>query len=277
VRAGEIGEDEKEMTGYISHKKIKVAGVPQFSGVDAMLIPSDLAYYGINEDFVSCGRDTDQGGHLPPPGWTLRHTGAGSVVTCADLAGGWLTLQGGAANNDTVQITLGDATIPGGGAFLVADNREIWFEARLMHTMVGETNIGIGLIDPAAADYLADDGAAPPNVGTIGLFTLDIGHAGPCPAHRWYSVGRKAAAEAYGDTGIAIVAATPIILGFHISGIVAGALYVADFFVNRVQIPAAQQVFANIPLTNLMPFVAVKNGAVPENVMVDYIMCVQMR
>jgi len=262
-------------TGLLEHNRIAVAGVPQFSGRPAVLIPGALDWYGLYEEFLN-GPGTDRGGHFAPTGWTMRHTGAASAVTVADLAGGAITFTGGAANNDTVQLTLGDAIIPGGGAFLVADGNDIYFEARIAaHSMTGETNIGIGLIDPAAADYLADDGAAPPNVGTLGLFTLDIGHAGPCPAHRWYSVGRKAAAEAYGDTGIAIVAATPITLGFHVSGNTPN--YIADFYVNRVLIPAAQQVFANVPLTGLMPFIALKNGAVSETLTVDYVMCIQAR
>jgi len=253
-------------TGLIPHNRIAVSGIPQFPGVPAILIPGALTYFGIYEEFLN-GLCTDIGAHFAPPGWTLRHTGAASLCTVADLAGGGLTLTGGAADNDTVQITLGDAI---GGAFWMADNREIFFETRLQHTLGGEVNIGIGLIDPAGADYLANGGAALPNADFIMFDTLD-GDA------NWMISGNKAAAGVdENNTGIARVAATPITLGFHVYGLPLN--YVCDCYVNRALIAAAQLPFASIPLTGLMPFIAQKNGwAGPDSVTVDYIMCVMNR
>jgi len=257
-------------TGLITSSRFTVAGVPLFKDVPALLVPGALDYYGIYEDFVRTGIVTETGGLFAPPGWSVRATGAASLCTVANVVGGCLTLTTGAADNDTIQITLGNAVIPSGGAFWVADGNDIWFETRLQHTLVGEINIGIGLMDPAATDYLADGGAALPQPDFIMFNTLD-GDA------NWMLSGNKAAVGVdENNSGIARVANTDITLGFHVSGNTPN--YICDGYVNRALVGALQLPFASIPLTGLMPFIAIKTGhAGAESLTVDYIMCVQAR
>jgi len=257
-------------TGFIEGNRVVVApGIPTMNGVPAALIPGQLDWYGLYEDFVK-GLVTDTAGLFSPPGWSGDLTGAASICTIANVVGGRLTLTTGAADEDTLQLTYGNGVIPSGGAFLVADGNDIWFEALLQHTLVGQTNVGIGLMDPANTDYLTDAGGALVQPNFI-MFVTQDGDA------NWFIAGNKAAAGVdKNTTGIARAANTDITLGFHVSGVTPN--YICDCYVNRVLIAAAQLPFASIPLTYLMPFIAIKTGhAGAESMTVDYIMCVQAR
>jgi len=255
-------------TGLIDARRI-VGNVPNWPDVPAAFIPGDMAWYGFYEECLN-GPITDIGGLFTPPGWTQLAVGAASLINPANMAGGWWTINlGTGADNDTLQITLGNGLM---GSFVVADGRDIWFETRLQHSMAGEINVGAGLINPAAAAYLADNGGASASTDYLMFETRD-GEA----AIGWNATGRKAGGLAvYSALTIARVAATNIILGIHVSGVT--PTYVADFYVNRALVAAGQQVFAQVPLVPLMPFVAIKTGhAGVESLTVDYIMCAQRR
>jgi len=255
-------------SGYIEHNRLTVS-MPQFSGVPSVLIPGALDWYGVYEECIK-GPCTNINALFSPPGWTSFAVGAASLINPVDFAGGaWLLNLGTGADNDTLQITLGDGLM---GSFVVADGRDIWFETRIQHSMVGEINVGAGLINPAAATYLADNGGASASTDYLMFETRD-GEA----AVGWNATGRKATGVAvYSPLTVARVAATWITLGIHVSGVT--PTYVADFYVNRVLVAAGQQIFAQVPLVPLMPFVGIKTGhAGVESLTVDYIMCAQKR
>jgi len=259
---------QMKQTGLIEGNRVVIAGMPTFPSVAALLVPGSLAWYGINEEFLK-GPVTDIGGLFMPPGWTGLAVGAGSLYTVANLVGGHGILTTDALDNDMLQITLGNALM---GSFVVADNRDIYFEARLQHTMVGEINLGVGLTNPAAAAYLADNGGALVPTDQIMFATRD-GEA----ALGWYASARNAGgAIAYRLLTVPRVANTTITLGFHSYGVTPN--YLVDFYVNRALVAAGQAVFADIPLVPLMPFLAIKTGhAGVESLTVDYAMCAQKR
>jgi len=173
----------------------------------------------------------------------------------------------GGADNDSGQITLG--ALAGGGGFFPLAAKHIWFEARIYAGVVAaaEFNYFVGLINPVNAAILADDGAALPNNDMLGFVVRD-GEA------NWSFVGDKAGAEDMNalGAGCAVTAAWHT-LGFYVNGVTDVTVYY-----DRVEIAAGAIATANIPVTGLMPAIAVKAGAAAaETISFDYLMCVQLR
>jgi len=244
--------------------------VPTWGPVPNILIPGTMEAYGIFDDFVSLEQLAVGGNSM---GWDFYESralaGSAASLAQADIAGGVGIITCNGNDNDTGQITLG--SLAGGGIFFPAADKHIWFEARIYAGVVGggtAFNYFVGLINPVNADILTDDGGggAMPNQDIIGFFSYD-GLA------NWNSVGDKATVQSVVDLGAgAPVTAAWVTLGFYVNGVTSVQCYF-----NRVAIGAVIAT-ANIPVTGLMPAIAVKAGAAAaETISVDYVMCIQLR
>ena len=90
----------------------------------------------------------------------------------------------------------------------------------------------------------------------------------------WSFVGDNAGAEDMNALGATCVVANAWhYLGFYVNGVTDVTVYY-----DRVEVAAGAIATANIPLTGLMPAIAVKDGSgVAETIKFDYLMCVQLR
>lgn len=252
--------------GMIDGRRIGVSGVPGFEGAPSLLNPLDRNFFGIMDHFLQMGFDA--GGAIAPTGWLRRETGGG-LMQIAGVMGGVLLMRTAGGNNDNEQITLGGNA---NGAFFPQVNHDIFFEARVFTTLAAAAittpNYGLGLIAPANADYLADNGGAHPNNNFMGFFKRD-------GEGDIFFAGRNAGGGIdNNDLGIAWPDSTWMTLGLHCYNV--AAALVCDVYVNRVQIAAGTLATANIPIVGLMPFFAVKAGdANLEAINPDYIVCMQ--
>lgn len=255
-------------TGNIDSRRIVIDGIGGWPEVPAVLVPGNLQAYGIYDDiFEECNLAAGR----TLAGWRLRATNG--VFSIADVAGGVFMLNtSDTADNDVAQLTLGGED---GGAFWPAANKDIYFEIRARQTILGTNtlNLGFGLIDPAALEYLDDDGAGVPAAieNYIMFQTLDTGAGN----NAWSFVSENATAVATNALTLNLDSLTWHTYGFWVNGIT--AIYP---FYDRVYYPAGLIATANIPRTGLMPFITIKDGnaaAFDEYVQVDYIMCIQRR
>ncbi len=249
--------------GYIDGRRSRVGNVSTWSDVPNVLIPGTLEAYGIFEDFVSL-EQLNIGGDSN--GWDFWIQNA-AVLSPADAAGGHALITCGGTDEDSGQIILG--ALAGGGIFFPAADKHLWFEARVYAGVVSaaEFNYFIGLINPVNAAILADAGAALPNDDMLGWVVRDT-------EVNWSFVGDKASAEDLNPLGASYaVAAAWHTLGFYINGVTDVTVYY-----DRAAVSAGAVLTANIPVTGLMPAIAVKAGATgAETLQVDYVMCVQLR
>jgi len=249
--------------GYIDGRRLRVGGVPVWGGVSSLLIPGSMESYGIFEDFVGL-EQLNVGGNVRDWEYLIQNAAA---LSQADIAGGVALITCGGADNDSGQITLGG--LASGGAFWLAAGKHLWFEARIQAGVVNaaEFNYYVGLINPVNAAILADNGGALPNNDMLGFVVRDT-------EVNWSFVGDRAAAEDMNPLGAACVVNNAWhYLGFYVNGLTDVTVYY-----DRVPIAAGQVLTANMPITGLMPAIAVKAGAVgAETFQVDYIMCVQLR
>jgi len=247
--------------GYIDGRRIRVGGVPNWGPVPDVLTPGSMEAYGIYEDFVTL-EQLAVGGNSQ--GWDFWIQNA-AVLSHADVAGGHALITCGGADEDSGQIVLG--SLAGGGIFFPAADKHIWFEARVYVGEVGaQSNYFMGLVDPVNAALLADGGGAGvmPNNNCLGFFCYD-------GVANWYSIGDKAGVQSSVDLTIAAAAAWHT-FGFYVNGVTDVQLYYDRAAVGAVIATA------NIPVTGLMPAIAVKAGAVAaETIQADYVMCVQLR
>ena len=247
--------------GFIDGRRPVVGGVPAWTEVPGLLIPGQLQAYGIYEEFLGI---TELAAGAVVPGWRLDVFGGGATLSLADVRGGNVLLQTAGGNNDAGQLTLGDALH---GAFWPEADKDIWYEALMKHSYVeADENIAFGLMDPAVAAYLGNDGAGIAINNHLAFVVLD-GEA------LWYFQGNKAAAVDKNSLAIAPVNLVYHTFGFHVRGVTQ-----VDVYYDRNLIAAGQVLTANIPVTGLMPFFAIKEGSGNvEAVYFDYKMCIQRR
>jgi len=251
--------------GFIDGRRPVVGGINAWTEVPGLLIPGQLQGYGIYEEFMGVSElNVPAGIGHNVPGWESNIFNGGAALSLADIRGGNVLLQTAGGNNDSGQLTLGDVV---GGAFWPAADKDIWFEALMKHTYaVADENIAFGLIDPDAAVYLADDGGGIPINNHLAFVVLDGGAL-------WCFQGNKAGLVDTNSLAIAPVDLVFHTFGFHVRGVTA-----VDVYYDRVLVAAGQILTANIPVTGLMPFFAIKAGsAAVEAVYFDYIMCIQRR
>lgn len=249
--------------GYIDARRLRVGSVPIWGGAPALLIPGSMESYGIFDDLIGL-EQLNIGGHTKDWEYLIQNA---AVLSQADVAGGVALITCGGADNDSGQITLG--ALAGGGAFWLAAGRHLWFEARVQAGVVtaAQFNYYVGLINPVNAAILADDGAALPNNDMLGFVVRDT-------EVNWSFVGDNAGAEDMNALGAGCVVNNAWhYLGFYVNGLTDVTVYY-----DRVPIAAGAIATANMPITGLMPAIAVKAGAVgAETLAVDYVMCVQLR
>lgn len=249
--------------GYIDARRLRIGGVPQWAPVPSTLIPGVMEAYGIYEEFL--GLETlNIGGHTKDWEYLIQNA---AVLSQADLAGGGALITCGGANNDLGQITLGG--LAAGGAYFCAANAHLWFEARVRVGLVavGTLNYFIGLIDPANAAYLADNGGALPLPDMLAFCAVD-GDV------NWSFVGDRAAAQDLNPlTALCVIDGNWHTFGFYVNGLTDVTVYY-----DRVAQPLGAVTTLNMPLLGVMPAIAVKAGvAIAETIEVDYVMCVQLR
>lgn len=253
-------------TGNIDSRRITIDGIGGWPQVPAVLIPGNLQAYGIYDDFfeecnLAAGRTLD--------GWRLRATNA--LFTIADVVGGVFMLNtSDTADNDVAQLTLGGED---GGAFWPAAHHDIFFEVRVRQTILGVNtlNLAFGLQDPAAAEYLGDDGGGPTTDNHIMFLTLDTAAGN----NAWSFESDKAGTADRNALTLNLDALTWHTYGFWVRGVT--NIYV---FYDRVYYADGLIATDEIPVTGLMPFFCIKDGngaALDEYIQVDYIMCVQIR
>lgn len=249
-------------TGNISSARITIDGISGWPEVPAVLIPGNLQAYGQYDDFL---KECNLAAGRTPAGYRLRATGG--AYTMGNEAGGVALLQTGAVNDQLVQITLGgDDT----GSFFPQANRDIYYEVRTKIDTVGAgtANVAFGLIDPAAADYLQAAGAGISQTNYICWETLDDA------VSTWnFTAASVGGGVDRNVTATALESLTYHTFGFWVNGIT--AIYP---FYDRAYEPLGLIATANIPLTGLMPFFAVRSGdGTNEPLYIDYLMCVQER
>ena len=254
-------------TGYIDGRRVRVGGMPFWGPVPSLLLPGTMEAYGILEDFMGIEDLAAANSIATSQGvWEYWIQNACGIAQ-ADVAGGAEIMTCGGADNDSGQIILGSAV--GGGAFWLAANKHLWFEARVTAGLIAaaEFNYYIGLINPVGAAILADNGGALPNDDMLGFVVRDT-------EANWSFVGDRAGAEDLNPLGAGcVVAAAPHYLGFYVNG-----LTDVTVFYDRVAIAAGAIATAQMPITGLMPAIAIKAGAIAaETLTVDYVMCVQLR
>ena len=255
-------------TGNIDSRRITVDGIPAWNEVPALLVPGNMQAYGIYEDFLE---EQNLAGADPigrsPRGWHARMSNADWAM--ADVAGGVCMITTDGGDNDYGQITLGGEL---SGAFFPAANTEIWFETRIRQTIAGinTLNLAFGLIDPTNDEYLRDNGAGilAAIENYIIFQTLDTGGGN----NAWSFVGEKATAADTNALTIDLVSLEWHTYGFYVHGV--DNIYV---YYDREYQEDGLIATANIPITGLMPFVAIKDGGDVEYVQIDYIMCIQTR
>ena len=249
-------------TGNINAARITIDGISGWPEVPAILIPGNLQAYGIYDDFLgecnlAAGRTQD--------GWRLLV--ASGTWILANEAGGVGLLQTGAVNDQLAQITLGGETT---GAFFPVANKDIYFEVRIKvgTAGAGTSNVAFGLIDPAAAAYLGAAGGGITVADYICWETLDDG------VTTWnFTAASTAGGVDRNVTATELESLTYHTFGFWVNGIT--AIYP---FYDRVYEPLGLIATANIPLTGLMPFFAVRSGdGTNEPLYFDYCMCIQER
>jgi hypothetical protein len=253
--------------GYIDARRLRMGGMPQWGPVPALVTPGVMEAYGILEDFLGIEDLAAANSLATSQGvWEYWIQNAAGIAQ-ADLAGGAGIITCGGADNDSGQITLG--SLAGGGAFWLAADHHLWFEARITAGVVaaGEFNYWVGLINPVNAAILADNGGALPNNDMLGFVVRDT-------EANWSFVGDNAGAEDMNALGAGcVVDANPHYIGFYVNGVTDVTVYY-----DRVAIAAGAIATANIPVTGLMPSIAVKAGAIAaETFTFDYVMCVQLR
>jgi hypothetical protein len=246
--------------GFIDARRPTVGGIPAWGEAPALLIPGQLQGYGIYEEFLGV---TELAAPVVP-GWRLDVFGGGGALSLADVRGGNVLFQTNGANNDSGQLTLGDAVH---GAFFPEAGKDIWYEAKMKHSYSeADENIAFGLIDPSVGEYLDDDGGGL-NIANHLLFVVLDGEA------LWYFQGDKT-----GTTDKNSLATAPVDLALHTFGFHVRGVTAVDVYYDRALIAAGQVLTASIPVTGLMPFFAIKAGSGHvEAVYFDYIMCVQKR
>lgn len=251
--------------GYIDGRRIRVGGMEAWGPVPSVLIPGTEEAYGIFEEFLGV-EQLNVGGNSHDWEFWIQNA---AVLTQADEPGGVGIITCGGTNNDSGQIILG--ALAGGGGFFPLASKHLWFEAKIRAGLVGpavETNYFVGLMDPLNAAILADNGGALPN-NILGFVKRDL-----ALEVNWSFVGRKIAVEDMNPLGDDCVVENDWhTLGFYINGITNVVVYY-----DREVIADGAVLFANIPLTGLMPAIAVKDGSgAAETIEVDYVMCVQLR
>lgn len=247
--------------GYIDSRRLHSGGVGYLSKIPTSIFPPNMDVYGIFEDFIGF-YSLDADGEAK--GWTFLEETDGTLDQ-ADVAGGVIALGCGGADNDGAQIIMGGSAA--GGAFWPAAGKDLYFEALVRHSNLGPaaTNIFVGLIDPVNAAILADDGGALPNNDMLGFVFRDT-------EVNYSFVGDKAGAEDYNSLAVAIDTS------WHYMGFIVNGVTSVDVYLDRVKIAAGAIATANIPVTGLMPALAVKAGdANAEYLQVDYVVCVQLR
>ena len=248
--------------GNLDSKRVTIDGINGWPEVPAVLVPGSMQAYGIYDDFL---KECNLAAGRTLNGWRLRATGGTFII--ANEAGGVGLMQTGAVNDQLAQITLGgDAT----GAFFPAADKDIYFEVRTKVDTVcaGTANVAFGLIDPAAADYLQAAGAGVSQADYICWEMLDdaVTTWNFTAASTGGGVDRNVTTTAYES------------LTFHTFGFwVHGITNIYPFY-DRVYEPLGLIAAANIPLTGLMPFFAVRSGdGTNEPLYFDYCMCIQER
>jgi len=255
--------------GYIDGRRARVGGVPIWGPVPDVLTPGSMEAYGIFEDFI--GVEDIAGNNslrLPSGAWEYLIAAACNLAQ-HDLAGGAVIMTTGAGDNNGGQIIMGSVGA-GGGMFFPAAGKHLWFEARIQAGVVraGEFNYYVGLIDPVAADILANNGAAIPNPDMLGFVVRDT-------ELNWSFYGDNAGTPDLNPLGgTCVVDNAWHTVGFYVNGVTDVSVYY-----DRVLIAAGAVLTASIPVLGLMPAIAVKAGAAAglETIAVDYIMCVQLR
>ncbi len=251
----------KKNLGFIDGRRIRVGGVPIWGPVPDILIPGSMEAYGIFEEFLGV-EQLNIGGNSHDWEYWIQNA---AVLTQADIAGGVGIITCGGTNEDSGQIILG--ALAGGGGFFLAAGKHLWFEARIRAGVVGaaEFNYFVGLINPVNAAILADAGAALPNDDMLGFVARDT-------ETDWSFVGDKASVEDYNGLSETVDSSWHY-LGFYVNGITDVTVYV-----DRAEVSAGAIATANIPVTGLMPAIAVKAGTgAAETIEFDYLMCVQLR
>lgn len=257
--------------GFLDGRRPTVGGIPAWTEVPGLLIPGQLQGYGIYEEFLGLNElNVPAGIGHNVPGWHSDIFNGGGALSLADVRGGNVLLQTAGGNNDSAQLTLGDAV---GGAFWPEVWKEIWFEALMKHSYVqADENIAFGLADPVETEYLDDDGGGMNDQNHLIFVVLD-GEA------LWYFQGDKGGTVTKTSIAHAPVDLAYHTFGFHVHGVnVTGLLPgQVDVYYDRVLV-AAQVLTASIPVNGLMPFFTIKAGSGnAEAVYFDYMMCIQRR
>ena len=258
--------------GYIDGRRMRVGGVPIWGPVPNVPIPGSMEAYGIFDDFMSI-EDLAGAGSTPTGKATWEYfIQFACGIAMADEPGGAVIMTTGGADEDSGQIILGSAA--GGGAFKPAAGKHIWFEARVKAGNLGaaaENNYFIGLVKPEAVVILTNAGAIPTDDEIIGFIKRD-----QALEVNWSFMGSKGDVQLINTLGAGCVVDDAYhYFGFYVNGVTDVAVYY-----DRVLIAAGALPTANIPVTGIMPAVAVKSGdvaTVVDTITIDYIMCVQLR
>ncbi len=257
-------------TGFIDGRRLRIGGMPPWEAVPAILPPGIMEAYGILDDFLGVEDLVATGSMATSQGvWEFFIQVAGTIAQ-ADVAGGAAIITTGAADNNAGQIILGSNA--GGGAFFPAAGKHMWVEARVRAgTLVAAAtfNYFFGLVNPVAATILVDDGAVPVIPDIIGFIARDT-------EVNWSFMGDNAGAQDINPLGAGCVVNNAWhYLGFYVNGVTSVTCYY-----DRAAIAAGALATANIPVTGIMPALAVKSGdalGVADTLEVDYVMCVQLR
>ena len=201
------------------------------------------------------------------PGFTVTQNDAGTLVM-ADRVGGWLDLTGGAGDGDGVQMQSD------GEMFKPAANKDIWFEASIKAADADDLDWMIGLAihdtDVFALTNAASGsgaGAGDTDYGDPASMIVFRGDDGD--ANIDFQV-RSGGTGAQADTGVDIVDATAIRVGFHVDGVSKVTPYING--------TAYTAVTTNIPTTELAITFAMSNGGTTANNTfgIDWYRCLQI-
>jgi hypothetical protein len=197
--------------------------------------------------------------------WTSLDDGGTGTNTLDATAGGQYSVVTAAADND-YHFLVGDAK-----NWVVADNRPLWFEARLKYTEANtdDANVFVGLSSDIAATVMGDNGAGPPaSYSGVNFHKVDGGTA-------WLCETSNAGVQTTTTTTTTAGGGTFVRLGFHLdTG--DGTTAIVTFFIDGVRVAQHKMTLASLAAMGVVA--GIKAGAGnAETVTLDYVRCVQQR
>jgi hypothetical protein len=197
--------------------------------------------------------------------WTALNDSGTGTNTLDATAGGQYSVVTAAADND-YHFLVGDAK-----NWVVADNKPLWFEARLKYTEANtdDANLFVGLSSDIAATVMGDNGAGPPaSYSGVNFHKLDGGTA-------WLCETSNAGVQTTTTTTTTAGGGTFVRLGFHVdTG--DGTTAIVTFFIDGVRVAQHKMTLASLAAMGVVA--GIKAGAGnAETVTLDYLRCVQQR